>query len=85
MSQRWKKLHVSDIFLDQPFQLGVEEDQLCLAGTHWETRMIFTIGLGLQQDLKVDALKLEVVFQVIFFYSQFIMLGESEAYLYLLW
>ena len=46
--------------------------------------MIFTIGLGLQQDLKVDALKLEVVLQVIFFfYSQFLVLGESEAYLYL--
>ena len=29
--------------------------------------MIFTIGLRLQQDLKVDALKLEVVLQVIFF------------------
>jgi hypothetical protein len=29
--------------------------------------MIFTIGLGLQQDSKVDALKLEVVLQVIFF------------------
>jgi hypothetical protein len=47
--------------------MGVEEDQLCLTRAHWETRMIFTIGLRLQQDLKVDALKLEVVLQVIVF------------------
>jgi hypothetical protein len=46
--------------------------------------MIFIIGLGLQQDSKVGALKLEVVPQVIFFYSQFLVLAESEAYLYLL-